>query len=107
MEGIVQEKAKKYNCTIVAKEVETIACSPEKCVKVVGGNAGLTKGGTGDVLAGLTVSLLAKNEPFLAACSASYILKATADELYKKVGTNYSADDLADKIPTTLFELLK
>ena len=55
--------------------------------------------------AGLTVALLAKNEPFLAAASASYIAKAAADELYKKVGVNYNADDLADKIPEVLSRL--
>jgi len=93
--------SKKYNCTIVLKGPETVVCSPDECVVVRGGNPGLTKGGTGDVLAGLTVALLAKNDPFLAATSASYIAKAAADELYKEVGVNYNADDLADKIPVT------
>ena len=99
---LVQEKARQYNCTIVLKGPETIVCSPNECVIVKGGNAGMTKGGTGDVLAGLTVALLSKNNPFLAASVASYIAKAAADELYSKVGTNYNADDLADKIPKTL-----
>ncbi|EKD95859.1 MAG: hypothetical protein ACD_24C00299G0001, partial [uncultured bacterium] len=45
---------------------------------------------------------LAKNDPFLSACAASYIVKAAADELYKKVGVNYNADDLADAIPRLL-----
>ena len=104
---IIKDKAIKYNCTIVLKGPETLVCSPDKCVVVRGGNAGLTKGGTGDVLAGLTASLLAKNEPFLAACSASYLVKAAADELYEKVGVNYNADDLADKIPQTIKNLVQ
>lgn len=99
--------AKKYNCIIVSKGPETIVCSPIECVLVKGGNAGLTGGGTGDVQAGLTAALLAKNDPFLAACSASYIVKAAADELYKIVGTNYNADDLADRIPETFHKLTK
>lgn len=99
--------AEKYHCTIVLKGPETIICSPNECMIVKGGNAGMTKGGTGDVLAGLTVALLAKNDPFFAATSASYITKAAADELYEKAGTNYNADDLAGKIPETLHELLK
>ncbi|MGB6839173.1 MAG: hypothetical protein WBE27_02805, partial [Microgenomates group bacterium] len=61
------------------------------------------------------VALLAKNNPFLAACSASYITKTAADELYKpslplrgkKVGIYYNADDLADKIPETLYKLIR
>ena len=97
-----EKVAKKYNCTIVLKGPETIVSSPRQSMLVKGGNAGLTKGGTGDVHAGLTVAILAKNDPFLSACAASYIVKAAAEELYKKVGVNYNADDLADAIPRLL-----
>lgn len=98
----IEAVAKKYRCIIVLKLPQTIVCSPEKCVLVDGGNAGLTKGGTGDVLAGLTVALAAKNPAFLAAGAASFILKKAADELYQKVGFSYNADDLADTIPNIL-----
>ena len=104
---VVEEMAKKYNCTITLKGSEAIVASPDNLVIVKGGNPGLTKGGSGDVLAGLTVSLLAKNDPFLAASGASFLEKASADELYKKVGTNYNADDLADTIPQVYQRLLK
>jgi len=97
-----EEMARKYRCFIMAKGVETIIYSPTNFVLVNGGNAGLTKGGTGDVLAGLTAALAAKNDPFLAACAASYITKKAAEELYKKVGFAYNADDLAEKIPEVL-----
>ena len=107
VEEIVKKKAEHFSCTIVLKGPETIVASPEEAVIVKGGNPGLTKGGTGDVLAGLTSALLAKNDPFLAASSASYIEKAAADELYKKVGTNYNADDLANQIPETFKNLLE
>lgn len=103
---VISNTAEKYDCIINAKGARNIVCSPDECVEIPGGNAGLTKGGVGDVLAGLTVALLAKNEPFLAASAASYITKAAADALYKKVGTNYNADDLADKIPEVLKTLL-
>jgi NAD(P)H-hydrate epimerase len=103
---LIQEKAREYNCVIVAKGPETLVCSPKECVSVKGGNPGLTKGGSGDVLAGLTVALLAKNDPFLAACAASFIEKASSDELYKKVGTNYNMDDLADRIPEAFRNLV-
>jgi ADP-dependent NAD(P)H-hydrate dehydratase / NAD(P)H-hydrate epimerase len=104
---LVQEKAKQYNCTIVYKAPETIVSDGSRTVAIANGNPGLTKGGTGDTQAGLTVALLAKNEPFLAACSASYIVKSAADELYRKVGTNYNADDLAGEIPEVLSKLKK
>jgi hydroxyethylthiazole kinase-like uncharacterized protein yjeF len=104
--------ARKHKCIIVAKGPETIVCQPAQagsggCIKVTGGNPGMTKGGTGDVLAGLTVGLLAKNSPFLASCAASYIAKKAGDALHSRVGTNYNADDLADEIPKLFGRLLK
>ena len=98
----LEKTAQKYCCIIVGKNAETLVVSPEESVLVKGGNAGLTKGGTGDVLAGLTVALAATNEPLLAACAASFIAKKAADELYKKVGFAYNADDLAQEIPKIL-----
>ena len=95
----VSEAAKKYNCIIVLKGAVTVVASTNKGVEVHGGNSGLTKGGTGDVLAGLTVALLSKNEPFLAAAAASWIVKKAADDLFGRVGTVYNADDLTEEIP--------
>ena len=103
----VSQAAAKYNCVINAKGKKNVICSPSKCVEVKGGNEGLEKGGVGDVLAGLTVALLAGNEPFLASMSASFITKKAAGELYEKVGTNYNADDLANKVPEVLFKYLR
>lgn len=103
----VKDMAEKYDCTIVLKGPETIVCSSGECSLVEGGNAGLTKGGTGDVLAGLTTSLFAKNDALLSACAASFIEKRVADELYKNVGTDFNAEDLANKIPSTIASLMK
>lgn len=98
--------AKRYNCIIVLKGPETQVVSPNEKIIITGGNPGLTKGGTGDVLAGITISLLAKNDPFLSACAASFIEKKAADEIFEKVGTNYNADDLADTIPEVFQRLV-
>jgi len=102
-----KEASKKHNCVIVEKGPTTFVYSPDECLEIKNGNPGLTKGGTGDVLAGLTVALFAKNESFQAACAASYLTKAAADELYQEVGTLYNADDLADKIPATFFDRIR
>lgn len=102
----IEEAAKKHSCIIVRKGPTTLVCSSEDCVEVEGGNAGMTKGGTGDTQAGLTAALLAKNDPFLAAAAASFVIKTAADELYKRVGVYYNADDLAGEIPTTLHNLI-
>lgn len=99
--------AKDYNCVITLKGPQTTICSPRECVLVTNGNAGLTKGGTGDVQAGLTVALYVKNDTFLSACAGSFITKKAGDELYQKVGFNYNADDLANQIPQTFFKLVR
>lgn len=101
------DMSKKYKCVIVVKGPITFVFGDNKVVEIKGGNPGLTKGGTGDVQAGLTVALLAKNDPILAACAASYIVKAAADELQKKKGIYFNADDLASKIPEVLNNLTK
>jgi len=93
--------AKKYKCVIVFKGPTSIAASPKEAYKIEGGNAGLTKGGTGDVLAGLTTALFAQNDALLAVSAASFAQKKAAEELALDVGNYYNADDLANQIPYT------
>jgi len=103
----IWEMAKKYNSIILLKGEKDVVCSPEKCVEITGGNAGMTKGGTGDVLAGLVAALACKNDLFLAATTGSYINKKAGEELFKKVGLYFNASDLADEIPVVMASLLK
>ena len=100
---MVQKMAKKYGCTILLKGETDIICSPTECRVVYGGNSGMTKGGTGDVLAGLVAALACKNDLFLAACAGSFINKKAGEELFKKVGYYFNASDLCDEIPHCLF----
>lgn len=102
----VGKMAPKYDCTILLKGLADIICSSQDCRMVEGGNEGMTKGGTGDVLAGLVAALACKNDLFLAACAGSFINKRAGDELYKRVGPYFNATDLADQIPQTMKELL-
>jgi len=70
---------------------------------ITGGKEGMTKGGTGDVLAGLVAGLYAfTNDPFSAAVVGSYVNKAAGDELYKTVGPFFNASDLVQQVPKTL-----
>lgn len=100
------ELAKKYNCVILLKGEKDIVCSPNECLEIIGGNAGMTKGGTGDVLAGLVAALYCKNDAFLSASSGSYINKKAGESLSKKVGLYFNSSDLADEIPRVMKELL-
>ena len=102
----IEDAAKENNCIIVYKTAKAVICSPYESVEIGNGNKGLIKGGTGDTQAGLTVALLAKNDPLLAASAATYIIKKTADKLFETKGTFYNADDLADAVPEVFNSLL-
>ena len=67
----LQSVARKYSCIVSYKGPVSYVVDGEMVYEVKGGNAGLTKGGTGDVMAGLTAGFLAKNPPLLAAAAAS------------------------------------
>ena len=95
-----------YDCILLVKGEADLVCEGGTCRQVTGGNAGMTKGGTGDVLAGLVSALACKNDPFLAACAASYINKKAGEDLAKKVGIYFNASDLAGQVPQTMARLL-
>jgi len=103
---VVSEMAKIYDCIILLKGEQDIVCSPKECVSISGGNAGMTKGGTGDVLAGLVAAFACNNDLFLAATCASYINKKAGESLYEKVGYYFNASDLVQEIPFVMKHLL-
>lgn len=94
----VQEMARKYQCVIVGKGAIAYVSDGKTTFEINGGNAGLTKGGTGDTLAGLITGLAAKNPPLLAAAAGSYLLKKTAERLFAKVGYGFNSDDLSESV---------
>jgi NAD(P)H-hydrate repair Nnr-like enzyme with NAD(P)H-hydrate dehydratase domain len=104
--GLVQKFANRYSCIVVLKGPKDIVCSSTQCREVEGGNAGMTKGGTGDVLAGLIAALACKNDPYLAAITGSYINKMSGNALYETMGLFFNSSDLADQIPKTMKHLL-
>lgn len=105
--NLVKQKADEYNCIIVLKGPTDIICSPTNCLINQTGNEGMTKGGTGDVLAGLIAALACKNDLFLAACVGIFVNGLAGDELYKKMRCYFNASDLCDQIPYTLGKLIK
>lgn len=102
----VTEAAKKHTCIVLLKGQKDIASDGQEVRSIEGGNEGMTKGGTGDVLAGLIAALACKNDPFLATIAGSFINKKAGDELYKTVGPFFNASDLAGQIPKTMKNLL-
>jgi hydroxyethylthiazole kinase-like uncharacterized protein yjeF len=76
-------------------------------ISIEGGNAGMTKGGTGDVLAGLLAALYCKNQALTSSLIASYINKQAGDALYEKVGPYFNSSDLVEKIPQVLWQAIQ
>ena len=106
-EKIVQQTAQKYSCIIILKAVEDIISDGNKVVRVQGGNAGLTKGGTGDILAGLIAGLSATSDPFSSAVAASFLLKKTAEHIFAIKGYWYTAQDILSTFPGVYHELIR
>lgn len=98
----VETLAQKYQCTILLKGEKDVICTPTACTEISGGNAGMTKGGTGDVLAGLIAALACNNDLSLAALAGSYFNKKAGESLFKRVGYYFNASDLADEIPKVM-----
>ncbi|MDP2932674.1 MAG: NAD(P)H-hydrate dehydratase [bacterium] len=104
----VEKMMKKYNCTIVLKGPVDYIANPNKGLwQNKTGNAGMTKGGTGDVLAGLIAAFYCTNDAFTSAAAGAYLNGKAGDDLHKKVGTFYNAEDLAEQLPLTLKRLVK
>jgi hydroxyethylthiazole kinase-like uncharacterized protein yjeF len=99
------QKAKEYGCVIVLKGPTDYVCSPKKCLYNKTGNEGMTKGGTGDVLAGLIAALACKNNLLLAASAGVYINGLAGDRLYQEVGPFFNASDLCREVPRVLKEV--
>lgn len=103
----VPEMAAKYGCTILLKHPEGDLISDGKELAInMTGNEGMTKGGTGDTLAGLVAGLACKNKLFVAAKSAAYLNGFAGDLLKKERGVHYDADDLADYLPVAFHKAL-
>ncbi len=81
--------AMEFCCVLVLKGDHTVVASPNGDVFVnTTGNSALSKGGSGDVLAGVIASLAAQGiTPLKAACVGVYVHGRAADNLRLKYGT--------------------
>ncbi len=66
------------------------------------GNAGMTVGGTGDVLAGLTGALFARHTQLEAASAAAFINGTAGDMAFAEFGYGLLATDVIDFIPRVM-----
>ena len=87
-EGIARRYAAQWNAVVVLKGVRTVVAGPDGrvCINPTG-NPGLARGGSGDVLAGMTSALLACGLPaYDAAACAVWLHGAAADRAAARRG---------------------
>ncbi len=94
----VLKMAKYYQCVVVLKGKYDYVSDGKELFENQTGNVGMTKGGTGDVLAGLITGLSATNNLLTSAQAGVYLNGLAGDKLFEKFGTFYNAEDLAGEI---------
>ena len=97
-----QTLAARLNTVIILKGKYSIISAPDGSTAInPTGNAGMAKGGSGDVLAGLTAALLAQGyPPFTAACLGAYLHGLAADLALETSAINsLTASDIIAAIP--------
>lgn len=99
--------AKKYRCTILKKGTPDIISNGKRTYKNNVHNAGMTKGGAGDTLAGLVAALACTNPNFESAAAGAYINGLAGNILLEKYGYNFCASDLANGLAEAYFKATK
>lgn len=87
-----------FPCAVLLKGATTLVTDGERTAFCIGGNTGLAKGGSGDVLTGIVTALLSQGLcAFDAARVGAYLLGASAVKAYELLGTRMLvASDLMD-----------
>lgn len=101
--GIVRTVAGRLGCVIVLKGQKDIISDGKEVFFNETGSPALTVGGTGDTLAGIAGALLAMGvDPFLAACSATFINGKAGELAERQFGVGLLATDLIKYIPQVI-----
>lgn len=99
----VKKMADSYGVVILKKDPKGDIISDGKRTKINKvHNQGMTKGGTGDVLAGLVAALFCKNSAFDSACAGAKTNGLAGERLRKRYGYNFCASDLANELANSL-----
>ncbi len=101
----VSHFAREYRCIVLYKAHRTIIAAPDKSIFRNGsGNPGMAKGGSGDILAGIIVSLCGQNIPAVkAACAAAWLHGKAGDLAANQLGEyGMTPSDMLDFLPLVL-----
>jgi len=99
----VQKAAASLNATVLLKGPVDIVSDGERVKLNFTGNAGMTVGGTGDVLSGVAGAFLAQRmDCFEAAVAAAFVNGAAGDFVFEELGPHMVATDLIRYLPAVL-----
>jgi NAD(P)H-hydrate epimerase len=99
----VRKKAARLGATILLKGNIDIISDGSRTRFNRTGNPGMTVGGTGDVLSGITGAFLAQGAtPFLSAVAASFINGVAGNRVSQEKGFHMKPGDLIGKIPIAI-----
>jgi ADP-dependent NAD(P)H-hydrate dehydratase / NAD(P)H-hydrate epimerase len=98
--AIVEAEAKRLGSVIMLKGAVDVVSDGVHTRFNWTGNPGMTVGGTGDVLSGITAGYIAQGStPMQAACAGAFINGAAGDAVYSDKGYHIEAQDLVPYIP--------
>lgn len=99
----VQSFAGKMGCVVLLKAHVDVISDGDKVAVNETGNPYMTKGGTGDVLSGIILSLLGRRiKAFDAACGGAFICGAAGEIASQRTGEGLLATDVIDAIPAVI-----
>ncbi len=98
---ISKKLAGDHGVTVVSKSCSTLIVNPEESYVTMFGNNGLSKGGSGDLLAGLIASFTAQGKsPVTAGILGAYAMGISCEEVSKRLSrTGMLASDIISYLP--------
>jgi hydroxyethylthiazole kinase-like uncharacterized protein yjeF len=101
--AVVQRTAAELAAVVLLKRSVDIICDGKSYKLNFTGNAGMTVGGTGDVLSGVVGAFLAQQiDPFEAAVAGAFVNGAAGDFVFEEKGYHMVSTDLLEWIPHVL-----
>lgn len=94
--------SEKHKITIVAKGHIDIISDGQKIIKNFTGNAGMTTGGTGDILSGLITAFSSRGNLFEASCAGTFLNGIIGEITAHELGMNFRSSDMLNRIPKAL-----
>lgn len=100
---LVEDYAGVFGCTILLKGETDVISDGDRTETNDTGNPYMTRGGTGDTLAGLTAALLSlQYDPFESACAAAYFNGAAGDEALGTYGRGFLLEEMLDCVSAVM-----